>query len=370
MRKILILGAGKIGSALALMFHKSGHYDVTLADQYSAPPQALSSDIQYLCLDVSDVRSLERAMIAQWAVVSACPYYLNVKIATCAEKTQTHYFDLTEDVETTKAIRLLAQGAETVLMPQCGLAPGFVGIAAHHLAQSFERLEAIHMRVGALPQYPTNALKYNLTWSTDGLINEYCNPCEAIYAGDMREVLPLEGREEFSLEGVQYEAFNTSGGLGTLCETWDTRVNSLNYKTIRYPGHCHLMRVMVNEFGLSHRRDLLKDVLETSIPMTFQDVVLVFIMVSGWKEGQFVQESFLRKIYHQEIDNKVWSAIQITTASGVATVVDLLRQNKLTSFDGKVSGFLRQEDVALPDFLACDMGRFYRAQSETSGEAC
>ena len=93
------------------------------------------------------------------------------------------------------------------------------------------------MRVGALPQFPTNALTYNLTWSTDGLINEYCNPCEAIHDGERMHVLPLEGIEHFSLDGVRYEAFNTSGGLGTLCDTLDGRVRELNYKTIRYQGH-------------------------------------------------------------------------------------------------------------------------------------
>ena len=81
------------------------------------------------------------------------------------------------------------------------------------------------MRVGALPLFPSNALKYNLTWSTDGLINEYCNPCQAIHDGQLREVWPLEGLEQFSLDGVEYEAFNTSGGLGTLCETLRGRVD-------------------------------------------------------------------------------------------------------------------------------------------------
>ena len=106
-------------------------------------------------------------------------------------------------------------------MPQCGLAPGFISIAAYHLTRLFDKLDAVYMRVGALPQFPSNALKYNLTWSTDGLINEYCNPCEAIHDGRRIDVLPLEGLEHFSLDGVRYEAFNTSGGLGTLCETLD-----------------------------------------------------------------------------------------------------------------------------------------------------
>src|SRR5262249_59912821 len=119
-----------------------------------------------------------------------------------------------------------------IFMPQCGLAPGFVAIAAFHLTREFESLEEVRLRVGALPLFPTNEMKYNLTWSTDGLINEYGNPCEAIHEGKMISVLPLEGLEHFSLDGIDYEAFNTSGGVGTLCETLDGRVAALDYKTI------------------------------------------------------------------------------------------------------------------------------------------
>jgi len=125
------------------------------------------------------------------------------------------YFDLTEDRDTTAAVRGYAEQAESgqIFAPQCGLAPGFVSIAAFDLARQFDRPEEVRMRVGALPQFPTNEMKYNLTWSTDGLINEYGNPCEAIHEGRRIEVLPLEGLEHFSLDGVDFEAFNTSGVL-------------------------------------------------------------------------------------------------------------------------------------------------------------
>ncbi len=122
--------------------------------------------------------------------------------------------------------------------------------------------DSVRLRVGALPQYPSNALNYNLTWSTDGVINEYCEPCEAIVNGVLRDVPPLEEREEFSLDGVTYEAFNTSGGLGTLCETLEGKVRNLNYRTIRYPGHAAIMQALLNDLRLRDRRDVLKDILE------------------------------------------------------------------------------------------------------------
>ena len=243
-------------------------------------------------------------------------------------------------------------------MPQCGLAPGFIAIAAHDLYQRFDKVKDVMCRVGALPIYPTNALKYNLTWSTDGLINEYCMPCEAIHDGQLREVLPLEGLENFSLDGVEYECFNTSGGIGTLCDTLQGKVENLNYKTIRYPGHCAIARLLINELGLGTKRAILKEVLETSIPITMQDEVLVFVSVRGWKGKYLVQENFLRKIYGREVNGELRSAIQITTAAGICGVVDMFAHGKLPK-----SGLIRQEQVSLSDFMATPFGQYYSEYS-------
>jgi saccharopine dehydrogenase-like NADP-dependent oxidoreductase len=227
-------------------------------------------------------------------------------------------------------------------MPQCGLAPGFVSISAHELTMGFEKLDEVRLRVGALPLFPSNQLKYNLTWSTDGLINEYGNPCEAIHDGRMREVLPLEGLEHFSLDGIDYEAFNTSGGVGTLCETLNGKVRTLNYKTIRYRGHRQLIMFLMNELRLNDRRPL---------P---QDVVLIFCTVTGWKGGHLTQVTDARKIYHGEFLGERCSAIQITTAASLCAALDLHVQGKLPR-----QGFVKQEQVRLRDFLTNRFGRCY-----------
>jgi saccharopine dehydrogenase-like NADP-dependent oxidoreductase len=263
---------------------------------------------------------------------------------------------------TTRAVQEVARHAHPgrVFMPQCGLAPGFVSVVAYHLAQKFDTLDKVYMRVGALPQFPSNALKYNLTWSTDGLINEYCNPCEAIQDGVKCEVMPLEGLEHFSIDGVRYEAFNTSGGLGTLCDTLEGQVQDLNYKTIRYLGHRELVAFLLSGLRLKQRRPLLKDLLEFAIPITFQDVVVTFCTVSGWRQGQLVQVTDARKIYSTQIDGETWSAIQVTTAAGICTMVDLHREGRLPT-----GGFVRQEQVLLDDFLSNRFGRHYGTQSNT-----
>ena len=220
--------------------------------------------------------------------------------------------------------------------------------------RGFTSLRDVHMRVGALPIYPTNALKYNLTWSTDGLINEYLNPCEAIIDGQLKETPALQELEHFSLDGLDYEAFNTSGGLGTLCETLAGQVQNLNYKTVRYPGHCDVMKLLCHDLRLGERRELLKDVLEAALPITYQDVVLVFVSVSGNMGTRLTQQSYAKKIYAQKVNGRLMSAIQLTTAAGICAMLDLLVANQLPQ-----QGFVRQETVALADFLANRFGRFY-----------
>jgi saccharopine dehydrogenase-like NADP-dependent oxidoreductase len=214
------------------------------------------------------------------------------------------------------------------------------------------------LRVGALPQFPSNTLKYNLTWSTDGLINEYCNLCESVRDGRVEETQPLEGLEQFNLDGVRYEAFNTSGGLGTLCDTMHGQVQNLNYKTVRYVGHRDLMAFLINGLGLGKRRDVLKDVLEHAVPITDQDVVIVFCTVSGWIDGKLVQKSDARKIYQGRLNGVTHSAIQLTTAAGICTMLDLHREGALPS-----SGFVRQEAVSLERFLSNRFGRTYAPKS-------
>ena len=355
MERILLLGAGKIGAAIVELLGASGDYELTVGDRDPALLEALrGDDVNKQPLDVADPEAVRRVMQGQDAVVSALPFYLNVAVAGVARDCRAHYFDLTEDVETTRKVGRIAADAETAFMPQCGLAPGFISIVAYDLAKRFDSLESVRMRVGALPQFPTNALNYNLTWSTDGLINEYCNPCEAIHQERRIEVLPLQALEQFSLDGITYEAFNTSGGLGTLCDTLDGRVGELNYKTVRYPGHCELMRMLVNDLKLGGRRELFKDVLETAIPMTLQDVVLVFATVTGQRDGRLTQESYANKVYNQDIAGTSWSAIQVTTACAVCAMVDLMRDGALPA-----RGFLHQEDVALEVFLANRFGRYY-----------
>jgi saccharopine dehydrogenase-like NADP-dependent oxidoreductase len=361
MRDVIVIGAGKIGATVAGLLARTGDYQVTLADRSSEVLDRLdrAERIRIAAADIDDSSKLVDLLNGQFAVLSAAPFHLTTRIAEAARAARTHYFDLTEDVASTRRVRELAADASTAFIPQCGLAPGFVSIVGFDMAKRFEVLDSVKLRVGALPQYPSNALNYNLTWSTDGVINEYCEPCEAIVNGARREVPPLEEREEFSLDGVTYEAFNTSGGLGTLCDTLEGKVRNLNYRTIRYPGHAVIMRALLNDLRLRDRRGVLKDILEHAVPTTLQDVVIVFVTVSGHKNGQFVQETYANKIYSRDVDGRTLSAIQITTAAAICTALDLLVTGHLPQ-----SGFVRQEEIPLKVFLENRFGQAY-AKRET-----
>lgn len=353
--RALVIGAGKIGTAIAGLLASAPDYEVTVLDRSErALRTADGLGVRTVQGDTADAALLGRLAGSHDMVLSAAPFHLTTSVANAARDAGAHYFDLTEDRAAARAVAAMATDAPAVLMPQCGLAPGFVSVAATALTSSFDELRAVCLRVGALPQFPTNALKYNLTWSTDGLINEYCNPCEAIVDGELREVAPLQELEAFSLDGVAYEAFTTSGGLGTLGESLLGRVETLNYKTVRYPGHCEIVQLLVRDLRMARRRGMLKDILEAAIPVTDQDVVLIFVSVSGTRDGVLTQETFARKVYPADVGGRRLSAIQLTTAAGICAMADLVRAEKLPT-----SGFVRPQECALEEFLANRFGSLY-----------
>jgi saccharopine dehydrogenase-like NADP-dependent oxidoreductase len=361
MHRVLILGAGKIGALISGLLAESGSYKVQLADMDGTAAEAVvrahgGQELTAFTLDASQPGTLEKHLAAHPvdAVISGLPYYCNRTVAEAARRAHTHYFDLTEDVEVTRAVRAIAAGGNEAFVPQCGLAPGFISIAAAELITHFDELRSVKLRVGALPQHPNNVLKYSLTWSTEGLINEYGNPCQAISDGRLADVAPLEGLEEIEIDGMRYEAFNTSGGLGSLAETHGAHCETMNYKTIRYPGHCEQMRLLMNDLKLNHDRGTLKRILENAVPQTLQDVVIVYAAVTGRQEGQLREENYVNKIYPQVIAGRLWSAIQVSTAAGITAVVDLVLASP-----GKYHGFIAQEQFRLTDILANRFGRYY-----------
>ncbi|MDP3559271.1 MAG: saccharopine dehydrogenase C-terminal domain-containing protein [Legionellaceae bacterium] len=336
MIKILILGAGKIGSLVAGFLADTSDYQVHLGDAAVTSIDQMRvlqyfPQIQSVTLDVTQGLQAYLQQHSIQAVISCLPYFLNQQVAEITLNAGLPYFDITEDLQTADYIRALAIKTKTFALPQCGLAPGMVGAIAHDLLSRFEQPISASLRVGALPQYSHHALQYALTWSTDGLINEYANPCRILEHGKRKEVPALTGLETLQIDGIAYEAFYTSGGLGSLLLQYEGKLTSLEYKTLRYPGHCAKMRFLMTDLDLQANRVLLKQILETTLSRTYQDVVVIYVMATGMSQGERMSTTYVKKIYPAEYGGIRWSGIQLATASALCAAVDeTLLQKKIS----------------------------------------
>lgn len=352
-KKIAVLGLGKVGTLVAVLLQNSG-FEVTGIDSVEQKKQPF----QTLKGDITKQSFLSKTLKEFDAVVSCLPYNLNIDVAQAAFDSKTHYFDLTEDVETTHFVRNLADKSKTVMAPQCGLAPGFIGIVGADLAKKFKKLRSIELRVGALPQHPKGSLGYAFNWSPEGVVNEYLNDCEVIRNGIIKMVPAMQDLEKIVINGDTLEAFTTSGGLGTMCETYCGMVDDLNYKTMRYPGHMKLMRFYFNELLMKNNRELAGEILVNAKPPVNDDVVYIHAAAEGWNDklgkSEVGRYEFVRAYYPRKIGKTTWRAISWTTACSIAAVVEMVSAGKLPK-----KGFIKQEEIPLADFLATKNGRMY-----------
>jgi saccharopine dehydrogenase (NAD+, L-lysine-forming) len=349
MNRIAVLGLGKVGALAGELLQETG-FDVVGCD--GAP----SAEVPYPTqrLDVADDAALRAVLGSVDAVLSCLPYALNAAVAQAAHDLGIHYFDLTEDVPTTKAIRVLSKTAKGLLAPQCGLAPGFVGIVGADLIRQFDTCRSCRMRVGALPQNPAGLMGYSFNWSPEGVVNEYLNDCEVLEDGKIKMVSPMEWIEKIVIGGVELEAFTTSGGLGTMCETYLGRVPDMDYKTMRYPGHVKLMNFFFHELLMRERRREAGEILVNAKPPVDDDIVYVHVAAEGRIDGRLQRREFVRALRPVAIGGRPRTAIAWTTASSVAAVIEMVAAGTLPQ-----SGFLKQEDIPLAAFLATRNGARY-----------
>jgi len=350
-KKILTLGLGKVGTLVGVLLSKK--YKVTGVDKRE-PHYDFKLPFKVVTGDVTQEAFLTKLIKKNDAVVSALPYFLNKKIAQIAYDLGKHYFDLTEDVPTTKFIRKLSKTANSVMAPQCGLAPGLIGIVGADLTKDFTKLRDIELRVGALPRFPNGLLAYSFTWSPAGVINEYINDAEAIQNGKRKMVPSLDGFEYINIGGREFEAFTTSGGLGTMCETYKGKVDTLNYKTIRYPGHGRLMKFLIQELILKEDKPLLTQILENAKPPVKEDVVYVYAVVEGWKGEKLFRNEYFRDFAPITIDGQEWRAISWTTAASIAAVIEMVDKGDLPQ-----KGFIKQEEIPFDLFLKTKNGQYF-----------
>ena len=347
---VLVVGLGKVGSLVAILLYENGYAVTGLTHQADG-----DMPFKVILTDSSDREQLKKALEEHDAVVSCLPYHLNLQIAEAAHTAGIHYFDLTEDVPTTEKVRELSKTSKGLMAPQCGLAPGFIGIVGSDLTKGMDKLRSIELRVGALPKHPRGLLGYAFNWSSEGVVNEYLNDCEVIQGGQRARVPSMENLETIVIDGVQLEAFTTSGGLGTMCETFEGKVSSLNYKTIRYPGHCELMRFFFNELHMRERRELSGEILVNAKPPVKADVVYIHAAIEGWEKDKLKRKEFVRSYQPKEIAGQEWNSISWTTAGSVCAVIEMVAKGDLPD-----KGFLKQESIPLESFFNTPTGSYFK----------
>lgn len=362
MKNIVILGAGRVGSLVSCLLVESGDYIVHLIDRYIPHDKPVLEknvdNLIYVELDATNSSDLKNYVQQNdiKTIVSCLPFFLNKDIAKIAGDLGLNYFDLTEDVEATNYIKNIADKAEnSFFAPQCGLAPGFISIVSNNLMQEFDSIDTVRMRVGALPLNVSNTLQYGLTWSTEGLINEYAKPCEGVVDGEKRTLAPLADVEEIKIDGLTYEAFNTSGGIGSMIETYAGKVKNINYKSIRHPGHCDKMKFLMQDMKLGEDLDTMVKIMERAIPRINQDVVLIYVSVDGIRKGLKAERHFAQKYPSKRMFGKYFSALQLTTATSLCVSIDLLLNSK-----DNPTGFINQESICLQEFYDNRFGKYYR----------
>jgi lysine 6-dehydrogenase len=337
-----VIGAGLMGRAAVYDFgrndnvSKIGVFDIDkqlakdVADKYGAS-KAVNGK-----LDAGDVEAARDILSDYDAAVSCVTYKYNPGLTRAAIDARCHLVDLggnNDVVRTQLEMNHEAAAAGVVIIPDCGLAPGMVSILVMDGYQKFTKVDSIKIRVGGLPQSPRPPLNYQMVFSAEGLINEYWEPCVILDGGKKKTVNPMTEIELLEFDGVgKLEAFYTSGGTSTLPDTFENKVNFLDYKTIRYPGHCQIFKPML-EIGLASRqpiavgdqqvepRALHKAVLDKNLSFGGLDMVLVRIVLEGELNGQ--NKKIVYEIIDRQDTHTGLTAMMRTTAFPAAIIATM-----------------------------------------------
>jgi len=257
--RIALLGAGLMGRAVAYdLLRSSEPEELRLADADEKRLDALAGwlddpRVRTERLDAADERAVARWIDGCGALVSATSFRLNLGLARAAISAKTHFVDMGGN-EGVVARQLALDGEAkkrgVTVIPDMGLAPGLVNVLVRRAAELTDRLDTVRLRVGGLPQQKHGEWEYELVFSAEGLVNEYREPCRVLREGKIVTQAPLtEVETVHDAELGELEAFHTSGGSSTLPKTFAGTIRSLEYKTLRYPGHARLVRALF-ELGL------------------------------------------------------------------------------------------------------------------------
>ena len=361
--KMLVLGAGLQGCACAYdLLQQPAVRQVTLADlRPDTLPPFLAGDwkgrLRQVRLDVTDLAAVQETMRGHAAVMSAIPYYYNGPMARAAVEAGCHFSDLggnTEIVFEQKKLHEQALAKGVSVIPDCGLAPGMVNILAAEGIRRLDRVEEVRIYVGGLPQSPEPPLNYQIVYSLEGALDYYTTPswvlrgAKPVQVDALSEVEPVD----FPAPVGTLEAFHTGGGISTLPFAYEGKVDVMEYKTLRYPGHAAIMRP-IRELGLLDMkpvevkgqtvapRDLFIATVSPRLHKPLgQDLVALQVLVSGLKGGARREVGF-RLIDYYDVEHGI-SAMMRTTGFSLSITGQMQADGRVTQKG------VRTPDEAMP----------------------
>ncbi len=369
--KIAVVGAGLMGRAAVYDLARAQGvtgidvFDIDLETAEKVAREFGSNKATGKFLDVSKVDPATNPFEKAEAVISAVTYKYNPELTDLAIAAGAHFFDLGGNNDTVAEQFKRddkAKAANVVVVPDCGLAPGMVSILAAAGIREFDQVESLKIRVGGLPQNPHPPLNYQMVFSAEGLINEYWEPVVILEGGKEKTVDPMSGVESLEFPEIgKLEAFYTSGGTSTLPKTYAGVVDFLDYKTIRYPGHCDLFRPML-EIGLASRdavnvdgvtvqpRSVLREVLDKNLSFGEPDLTLVRVDLFGKQNGK--EKQLRLQIVDKQDEKTGLTAMMRTTAFPIAIIAWMAASGRVEK-----RGVVPQEIAVDPDIFMAELAK-------------
>lgn len=353
--RVFICGAGKIGTALAMLLAREDEFSVNVIDHSEDALHAFES--RRLPCGTRLVRNrdeLRQALASADVTVAAVPESAVESIMAAADAAGTHYLDFSPSLARSRQC-LAALAGKRAVLTGCGVSPGIIDNMVTTLFRDFAPVNDLTVRVGSIPQVSTNRLGYGQIWDVDGLISEYTKPCAAIRNAQHVITDPLQDYERIVIDGTEYECFTTAGGLENLEALAVTKPVNVTFKTLRYPGHLEYMRFLLEDLNLRNRRDMLRNLLLNGLPVIADDVLLLAVTARGNRNGQ-IQE---KTISHRFVPNPQVSPFNALTTIAVGYAATLLLL--LSRGDLALTGFvphhaIRMEQLLSERFLK-EMGR-------------
>lgn len=347
--KYTIIGAGMMGSAAAYdIATHNPHDEIVIADiniqQAKSAAAAIGPNVYPVRVDVNNMRELVKLIHGSNAVISAVSYSVNLQTTKAAIEAGVPMCDLggnNDVVEKQLTLDTAAKEKGITIIPNCGLAPGLINILAMEGAKEFEQLDSIHLRVGGLPQHPRPPLYYQIVFSVEGLINEYVEKATVIQDGELLQIDPMSGLEdiEFKAPFGTLEAFNTSGGLSTLTHLLEGKVRNLDYKTIRFKGHCEKFKTLLDlGFATSEpmmvggsvktNREFFADLLRKKLDYGDKDIVLARATITG--RTAIAEKTLVYEFIDYYDDTAKMTAMMRTTAFPTSIIAQMLAHGTIT----------------------------------------